>query len=91
LSAIARLVAYGATCAALLALRHNRDVPEALFKVPAGAAVSIAGVGLSGWLLFNIQGREALNAAVLGAVGLLIFQTRSRWQRNSPLGGQRAR
>jgi basic amino acid/polyamine antiporter, APA family len=83
-SAIARLVAYGATCAALLALRHNPNVPEAMFRAPAGAAASIVGVGLAAWLLFNVPGREALNAGVAGTVGLLIYLTCSRWQRSVP-------
>jgi APA family basic amino acid/polyamine antiporter len=75
-SAIARLLAYIATCAALIMLRR-RDEREmrfrALFKAPAGVAVSIAALGLSVWLLAHSSGGEALNTAVAAAIGLLIY------------------
>ena len=85
-SAIARLVAYGATCAALLALRRKRDVPEAIFRAPAGRAVSIAGTALASWLLSNVPGREALNTGVAATVGLLIYLTCRRWQHGASTG-----
>ncbi|HKC87709.1 MAG TPA: amino acid permease [Blastocatellia bacterium] len=77
-SVIARLLAYIATCAALIALRR-RDEREmrfkAQFKAPAGVAVSIATLGLCAWLLANGYGSasEAMKAAVAAAVGLLIY------------------
>ena len=80
-SAIARLVAYGATCGALLALRRRPNAPEATFRAPAGAAVAMIGVGLALWLLFNVQGRETLNSGIAAAVGFLIYYSCRHWQR----------
>jgi basic amino acid/polyamine antiporter, APA family len=75
-SVIARLLAYIATCAALIVLRR-RDEREmrfkAQFKAPAGVAASIAALGLSGWLLANCSASEARNTAVAMAAGLLIY------------------
>jgi basic amino acid/polyamine antiporter, APA family len=75
-SVIARLVAYIATCAALVVLRR-RDEREmrfkAQFKAPWGVAVSVAGLGVSAWLLTQISGGEARNTAVAAAAGLMIY------------------
>jgi hypothetical protein len=46
---------------------------RALFKAPAGVAVSIAALGLSVWLLAHISGEEAKNTAYAAAIGLLIY------------------
>ncbi|HWP42657.1 MAG TPA: amino acid permease, partial [Blastocatellia bacterium] len=73
ISAIARLLAYGATCAALPALRRKQEAPPALFKVPAGVAVSIASLALSAWLLTNITAIQARDSAIAAATGLLIY------------------
>jgi len=75
-SVIARLLAYIATCAALITLRRRDDREmrfKAQFKAPAGVAASIAALGLSGWLLANCSAREAWNTAVAMAAGLLIY------------------
>ncbi|HEY8459828.1 MAG TPA: APC family permease, partial [Blastocatellia bacterium] len=75
-SVIARLLAYIATCAALIMLRR-RDEREmrfkAQFKAPAGVAVSIAALALSGWLLAHSSAGEALHTAVATAAGLAIY------------------
>jgi len=75
-SVIARLLAYIATCAALITLRR-RDEREmrfkAQFKAPAGVAASIAALGLSAWLLANCSASEAWNTALAMAAGLLIY------------------
>jgi basic amino acid/polyamine antiporter, APA family len=75
-SVIARLLAYIATCVALIVLRR-RDEREmrfkAQFKAPAGVAASIAALGLSAWLLANCSATEAVNSAVAAAAGLLIY------------------
>jgi amino acid transporter len=75
-SVIARLLAYIVTCSALIVLRR-RDEREmrfrALFKAPAGVAVSIAALGLSVWLLAHSSGSEAWNAAVAVVIGVLIY------------------
>lgn len=50
LAAIARLVIFVATCAALIALRRS-GAPRAGFHVPAGEWVAAAGIAFSVWLL----------------------------------------
>jgi basic amino acid/polyamine antiporter, APA family len=71
-STIARLLAYAATCLALLMLRR-RDTQSALFKVPAGGAVSICVLVLIIWLLSNSTQREARDAGFAALIGLLIY------------------
>jgi amino acid transporter len=50
LAAIARLVVFAVTCAAVIPLRRSRG-PSPGFQLPAGAIVSMAGVGFALWLL----------------------------------------
>jgi basic amino acid/polyamine antiporter, APA family len=75
-SVIARLLAYFATCAALIVLRR-RDEREmrfkAQFKTPAGVAVSIAALGLGAWLLAHSSIREARDTALAALAGLVIY------------------
>lgn len=73
ISAIARLLTYAATCAALPRFRRMSDVPPAKFKVPAGIFVSIAALVLAGWLLSNSSGSEARDAGIAAGLGLLIY------------------
>ena len=73
LSAIVRLLAYGATCAALPVLRRKREAPEAIFKAPAGWLVSGAALLLSAWLLSNSRLTEARDTAIAATLGLLIY------------------
>lgn len=73
LSAIVRLLAYGATCAALLALRRKADAPPAVFKAPAGWLVSGAALLLSAWLLSNSKLSEARDTAIAATLGLSIY------------------
>ena len=73
LSAIARLISYAATCAALIALRKKTGAPAALFRAPAGIAVAIAALALAGWLLSNSTFRDARDIGIAAAIGLLIY------------------
>jgi APA family basic amino acid/polyamine antiporter len=72
-STIARLLAYGATCAALPALRRKKDAPPAYFTLPGGPVISIIAVLLSIWLLTNSTRQEARDSAIAVGVGLLIY------------------
>lgn len=85
-SVIARLLAYIVTCAALIVLRR-RDEREmrfrALFKAPAGVAVSIAALGLSVWLLAHSAGRERRDTAVAVVIGVLIYGAYRLFRRKS--------
>lgn len=73
ISAIARLVTYAVTCAALPVLRRNNEAPKALFRVRGGPIIAVAALILSAWLLLNSTLYEALQAAIAAAVGLLIY------------------
>jgi len=79
ISAIARLVTYAATCAALPILRRRKGVPAAVFKVRGGTIIAVAALILAAWLLFNNTFRtenglkEAYQAAIAGVAGLVIY------------------
>jgi len=73
ISAIARLVTYAVTCAALPVLRRKPDAPKAVFRLPGGSLIAIAALLLSGWLLANSTLREGIQAAIAAAVGIAIY------------------
>jgi amino acid transporter len=73
ISTIARLLAYAATSAALIALRRRKDVEPATFKVPAGGAVAVLSLILGAWLLSNSSLREARDAAIAAGAGVVIY------------------
>jgi APA family basic amino acid/polyamine antiporter len=72
-SAIARLLTYAATCAALPRFRSMKNVPPAKFTAPAGIVVSVAALLLAVWLLSNSKGNEALGAGIAATLGLIIY------------------
>ncbi len=80
-----RLIAYGVTCAALLALRRKGGEQTAVFKVPAGACVSFSALILCAWLLSNSTWREARDLGIAAAVGFLIYIIYKVKQRESLL------
>jgi amino acid transporter len=82
-SAIARLLAYGATCAALPALRRKKSAPEALFKPRGGTVAAVASLALTAWLLSNSTAREARDAAIAAVFGMLIYAACRFWRRSS--------
>src|SRR5207253_4028140 len=73
ISAIARLVTYAVTCAALPVLRRKPGVTAASFTVRGGTIIAIAALLLSTWLLLNSTLIEAVQAAIAAGVGLLIY------------------
>jgi basic amino acid/polyamine antiporter, APA family len=73
ISAIARLVTYAVTCAALPALRRRKGVPAAMFHVRGGPIIAVAALVLAVWLLANSSLREAITALIAAAVGMLIY------------------
>jgi len=83
ISAIARLVTYGATCASLPVLRRRSDVSKAAFSLPGGTAVAILSLALIVWLLANVEWFQALVATAAAAVGLLIFFSYKLYLRRS--------
>ncbi len=73
LSVIARLLAYAATCAALIMLRRKANAPAAMFTTPAGVVVSIFTLLLIAWLLSNATWQDARDSAIAAVIGLLIY------------------
>jgi len=73
ISAIARLVTYAVTCAALPVLRRRSGVAVAMFKVRGGSIIAAAALVLAIWLLANSTLKEALQAGIAALVGLLIY------------------
>jgi amino acid transporter len=73
ISAIARLVTYGATCLALPMFRARREVPKAMFRLPGGVIIAILSLLLIVWLLLNAPVNEVRATAYATAAGLLIY------------------
>lgn len=73
ISAIARLLTYAASCAALPVLRRREREMPALFHAPAGVALAIVALVLTIWLLANSTWRQALDASIAGAIGLILY------------------
>jgi amino acid transporter len=73
ISAIARLVTYGATCLSLPVLRHRSDAPAAAFRLRGGTTIAILSLLLAAWLLANSTWKEAVTTAIVAAAGLLIY------------------
>ena len=83
ISAIARLVTYGATCASLPLFRRRADVPKAEFYLPGGTVIAVLSLGLIIWLLANSTLAEALTAAVVAAIGFVIYLSYRFYSRSS--------
>lgn len=79
ISAIARLVTYGATCLSLPIFRRRPDTPPASFRLPGGTFIAILALLLAVWLLANSTWNEARAAAIAAAVGLLVYLA-YRWR-----------
>ncbi|HEV7472653.1 MAG TPA: APC family permease [Pyrinomonadaceae bacterium] len=72
ISAIARLVTYGATCLSLPVFRRRSEAPPAAFRLRGGTVIAILSLLLVVWLLTSAR-KEALAAIAAAAVGLLIY------------------
>jgi len=72
ISAIARLVTYGATCLSLPVFRRRKNAPPAAFKLRGGTAIAVMSLLLAAWLLTSAR-KEALAATIAAAVGLLVY------------------
>jgi amino acid transporter len=75
-AAIARLVVYAVTCAALIALRRTHG-PTQGFRVPGGPVLAVAGVGFALWLLSTRSPAQLALLAALIAGGAALRALRS--------------
>jgi basic amino acid/polyamine antiporter, APA family len=73
ISAIARLVTYGATCLALPVFRRRKDAPPPQFLLPGGTIIAVLSLVLVVWLLANATWKEARATAIAAAFGLLVY------------------
>jgi len=73
ISAIARLVTYGATCLSLPVFRQRSNAPPAAFRLHYGTVIAILALLLAAWLLANSTWNEARAAAVAAAAGLVVY------------------
>jgi amino acid transporter len=89
ISAIARLVTYALTCAALPVLRRRADAPAAMFHVKGGTIIAIAALGLAIWLLANSSWKEAITAVIAAGVGMVVYSTFQIVRYNARQRGQR--
>jgi amino acid transporter len=72
ISAIARLVTYGATCLSLPVFRRRSEAPPAAFRLRLGNLIAVLSLILAAWLLTSAR-KEARAAAIAAGVGLLIY------------------
>jgi amino acid transporter len=73
ISAIARLVTYGATCLSLPVFRRRSNAPPAAFRLRGGSLIAVLSLILAAWLLTNSTWKEAVTTAIVAAAGLLIY------------------
>ena len=73
ISAIARLLTYAASCAALPVLRRKERELPALFRAPAGVVLAIVALVLCAWLLSNSTPIQQRDSAIAGAIGLVVY------------------
>jgi amino acid transporter len=83
ISAIARLVTYGATCLSLPIFRRRSDLPTPQFVLPGGPVVAVLSLILIAWLLVNATWKEKTATLIAAAFGLLLYLSYRLYQRYS--------
>jgi amino acid transporter len=73
ISAIARLLTYAASCAALPVLRRKERELPALFHAPAGVPLAIIALALTAWLLGNSTVQQRRDSAIAAAIGIGVY------------------
>jgi APA family basic amino acid/polyamine antiporter len=79
LSAVSRLLTYGAVCVVLIVLRRRepRGVEPARFRVPLGETVAVLGLAFSAVLILRMNQRELAVLAATLIVGLVHWRNAS--------------
>jgi amino acid transporter len=86
ISTIARLLTYGSTCAAVVALRLRRDVGAAGFTVPGGVFAPALALVLCAWLLTHSTWQETALVASVLAAGLIPYAAHRAWTAHRVIG-----
>jgi amino acid transporter len=74
IATITRLIVYATTCLALPVFRQRDDVPASAFHAPLGILAAVLALGLTAWLLGNVDfKKEGLPIVVAVALGLVIY------------------
>ena len=73
ISTIARLIAYAATCAALMVLRYKSDARPALFRLPFGIDIAVITLALAVWLISNTTFREVRDVLIAALIGRVLY------------------
>jgi amino acid transporter len=76
-AAIARLMVFGSTCAALLALRRS-NAPAPAFRLRGGTAIAIGGLVFSVWLVATRNSTELWILFAIVAAGAALFTLATR-------------
>lgn len=78
LSAIGRLVVFGATCASLIALRRRTDMPAPGYLLPGGIALAVVGIAFTLWLLSTRSMAQAWIIGTIVATGFVVWSLARR-------------
>jgi amino acid transporter len=87
ISLITRITVFAITCATLPLMRRRADLPEATFKLPAGAVFGCAGAALYVLFLATSSMRELLDVAIAVMVGFVLFGLNRYARRDAVPGG----
>jgi basic amino acid/polyamine antiporter, APA family len=85
ISAIARLLSYMATCAALPVLRRKMPQAHRGFTVPGGAIIPIVALALSAWLLLGSTRTQVILSGAALLTGAAIYGTYRLVSRRGPV------
>ena len=73
ISAIVRLVTYALVCGSLLVFRRRAGMEAPGFRVPAGTAVAVIGMGFCAWLLSTRTFTQAWTLLAIMALGFILW------------------
>ena len=74
ISTITRLIVYATTCAALPVFRYRQNAPKAEFLAPFGIVAAVLSLGLTIWLLTNVDfSKEGLSILIFVVLGLILY------------------
>jgi basic amino acid/polyamine antiporter, APA family len=84
ISAIVRLVTYALVCGSLLVFRRRAGMEAPGFRVPAGAAVAVVGMGFCVWLLSTRTFAQAWILLAIMTLGFVLWAAARGQARRPP-------